>query len=161
MSDDGGERREEDREDDEEHDREAPPPDSARDDDRGALASDDGGALSPDSARDDDRGALASDGGGALASDDDPDGPPSDGGLDDVDVRDLLRGALRPPEGSVAPELLSGVQQRLRARSRGRFYGDGWSTASSPRSTYLVTSALMLVLILVVAGLLIPWEAVF
>jgi len=81
-------------------------------------------------------------------------------GLDDVEVRDLLRGALRPPPGSVAPELLGGVQRKLRVRSRGKFYGDGWSTAHAPRSTYLVTSALMLVLILVVAALLIPWEAV-
>ncbi len=81
-------------------------------------------------------------------------------GLDDVDVRDLLRGALRPPPGAVAPELLGGVQRKLRTRSRGKFYGDGWSTASAPRSTYLVTSAIMLVLILVVAVLLIPWEAV-
>ncbi len=81
-------------------------------------------------------------------------------GLDDVDVRDLLRGALRPPPGAVAPELLGGVQRKLRTRSRGKFYGDGWSTASAPRSTYLVTSAIMLVLIFVVAVLLIPWEAV-
>ena len=80
--------------------------------------------------------------------------------LDDVDVRDLLRGALRPPPGAVAPELLGGVQRTLRVRSRGKFYGDGWSTVQAPRSTYLVTSALMLVLILVVAILLIPWEAV-
>lgn len=89
------------------------------------------------------------------------DGSPEGGGeLDDVDVRDLLRGALRPPAGSVAPELLGGVQRRLRVRSQGKFYGDGWSTASAPRSTYLITSVLMLVLILIVAILLIPWEAV-
>lgn len=87
------------------------------------------------------------------------DGDLSEGPLDDVDVRDLLRGALRPPPGSVAPELLGGVQQRLRVRSRGKFYGDGWSTAEAPRSTYLITSALMLVLILVALVLLIPWEA--
>lgn len=80
--------------------------------------------------------------------------------LDDVDVRDLLRGALRPPPGAVAPELLGGVQKKLRVRSRGKFYGDGWSTAHAPRSTYLVTSAIMLLLIFVVAVLLIPWEAV-
>ena len=82
------------------------------------------------------------------------------GALDDVDVRDLLRGALRPPPGSVAPALLGGVQKKLRMRSRGKFYGDGWSTAHAPKSTYLVTSALMLVLIIIVAILLVPWEAV-
>ncbi|MEP7125048.1 MAG: hypothetical protein ABJE95_29225 [Byssovorax sp.] len=77
--------------------------------------------------------------------------------LDEVDVRELLRSALAPPKGSVAPELLQGVQRRIRARSRGKFYGDGWSTAKSPRSTYLITSLLMLVLIGFVFFVLIPW----
>ncbi|MBK9261162.1 MAG: hypothetical protein IPM54_15305 [Polyangiaceae bacterium] len=77
--------------------------------------------------------------------------------LDEVDMRDILRRALRPPPGSVAPELLSGVQKKLRTRSRGKFYGDGWSTARSPRSTYLVTSVLMLVLIGFVFLILLPW----
>jgi len=81
----------------------------------------------------------------------------SAGVLDEVDVRELLRSALAPPRGAVAPELLRGVQRRLRTRSRGRFYGDGWSTARSPRSTYLVTSALMLFLIGFVYFVLIPW----
>jgi len=93
----------------------------------------------------------------------DADFPDEGGGsasLDDVDVRDLLRGALRPPPGSIAPALLGGVQKKLRVRSRGKFYGDGWSTAASPKSTYLVTSALMLVLMIIVAILLVPWEAV-
>jgi hypothetical protein len=77
--------------------------------------------------------------------------------LDEVDVRDLLRSALAPPPGSVAPSLVRGVQQRIRARSRGKFYGDGWSTARSPRSTYLVTSILMLALVVLVFFVLIPW----
>ncbi len=78
-------------------------------------------------------------------------------GLDEVDVRELLRSALSPPKGAVAPELLQGVQRRIRTRSRGKFYGDGWSTAKSPRSTYLVTSLLMLVLIGFVFFVLVPW----
>jgi hypothetical protein len=77
--------------------------------------------------------------------------------LDEVDMRDLLRSALAPPPGAVAPDLLHGVQRKLRRRSRGKFYGDGWSTARSPRSTYLVTSLLMLVLIGFVFLVLIPW----
>jgi len=77
--------------------------------------------------------------------------------LDEVDMRDILRRALRPPAGSVAPELLTGVQKKLRTRSRGKFYGDGWSMARSPRSTYLVTSVLMLVLIGFVFLILLPW----
>lgn len=78
-------------------------------------------------------------------------------GLDEVDVRELLRSALAPPKSAVAPELLQGVQRRIRTRSRGKFYGDGWSTAKSPRSTYLVTSLLMLVLIGFVFFVLVPW----
>ena len=78
--------------------------------------------------------------------------------LDEVDVRDLLRGALRPPPGSVAPDLLQGVQRRIRTRSRGKFYGDGWSNARAPRSTYLITSVIMLVLVAFIFLVLIPWS---
>ena len=78
------------------------------------------------------------------------------GSLDEVDVRELLRGALRPP-AAAPPNLLRGVQRRLRTRSRGKFYGDGWSTTRSPRSIYLTTSILMLVLIAFVFLVLIPW----
>lgn len=76
--------------------------------------------------------------------------------LDEVDVRELLRGALRTPE---APrrDLLLGVQARLRQRSRGKFYADGWSTSRAPRSLYLTTSILMLALIAFVFLVLIPW----
>ena len=77
--------------------------------------------------------------------------------IDEVDLKDALRGALRPPAGSVAPNLLKGVQRKLRVRSRGKFYGDGWSTARSPRSTYLVTSLVMLVLVVFVFFVLVPW----
>ena len=87
-------------------------------------------------------------------------GPPSepDEGvlIDDVDLKDALRGALRPPPGAVAPSLLRGVQKKLRVRSKGKFYGDGWSTAQSPRSTYLITSLLMLLLIAIVLFALLP-----
>jgi hypothetical protein len=77
--------------------------------------------------------------------------------LDEVDVKDLLRRALRPPPGAVAPSLLGGVQKKLRTRSQGKFYGDGWSTARSPRSTYLITSVLMLVLMVFIFLVLVPW----
>jgi hypothetical protein len=87
-------------------------------------------------------------------------GPPSSEGsdvvVDEVDLKEALRGALRPPPGSVAPDILRGVQKKLRVRSRGKFYGDGWSTSASPRSTYLVTSAIMLVLIAIVFLVLMP-----
>ena len=78
--------------------------------------------------------------------------------VDDVDLKEALRGALRRPPGAVSPPLLRGVQKRLRVRSKGKFYGDGWSTAEAPRSTYLVTSALMLVIMLLILLSLIPWD---
>jgi hypothetical protein len=77
--------------------------------------------------------------------------------FDEVDLREMMRQALeRPPQGA-PPDLLRGVQRRLRTRSRGKFYGDGWSTARAPRSTYLTTSILMLVLLAFVFLVLIPW----
>lgn len=87
--------------------------------------------------------------------------PPEDeamDGLDEVDLREMMRHALaRPPQGG-APDLLKGVQKRIRTRSRGKFYNDGWSTARTPRSTYLITSLVMLILIGFVFLVLIPWS---
>jgi len=77
--------------------------------------------------------------------------------LDEVDLKDALRGALRPPPGSVAPNLLRGVQKKLRVRSRGKFYGDGWSTTESPKTTYLITTLIMLVLVALLFLVLVPW----
>ena len=69
-------------------------------------------------------------------------------------VRSILRRAKirRQPE----VDLLKGVQRRIRERSRGRFYGDGWSRRSSPTSTYIVTSLLMLVILTLVYFVLLP-----
>ncbi|MDC0749795.1 hypothetical protein [Polyangium mundeleinium] len=100
-----------------------------------------------------DEAAAANEKRDAKKRDEDEDEAP----LDEVEVRELLRRALRPPPGAVAPSLLGGVQKKLRTRSRGKFYGDGWSTSRSPRSTYLVTSVLMLVLVAFVFLVLVPW----
>ena len=72
--------------------------------------------------------------------------------LDDVDVRDLLRSALStpPPKGDAIAE---GVRRRIRERTRGRYFADGWSTSSAPKATFLITSILMLI-VLVLAWLL-------
>lgn len=100
---------------------------------------------------------------GDLPSDDEAerapssvDEPPAEGELDEVDIRELLRSALAEPPPPPERTLLVGVQRKIRRRSRGRFYNDGWSTSRSPRSTYLVTSALMLVLLLLVFFVLVP-----
>ncbi|MET0795143.1 MAG: hypothetical protein ABW061_26730 [Polyangiaceae bacterium] len=70
-------------------------------------------------------------------------------------VRSMLRGALR--EEAPPPNVLAGVQKRIRERSRGKFYADGWSTAKHPPlNTYLVTSLLMLAVLGVSYMLLSP-----
>ena len=62
-------------------------------------------------------------------------------------VRNLLRGTLDRTE-SEAPDVLRGVQRKIRQRSRGKFYADGWSTAKNPPiATYLLTSLAMLLIL--------------
>ncbi len=78
-------------------------------------------------------------------------------GANDAD-QESVRSILRRAKSRRVPEvdLLPGVQRRIRERSRGRFYGDGWSRRGSPTSTYVVTSLLMLVILVLVYFVLIP-----
>ena len=64
--------------------------------------------------------------------------------VEEARLRRLLRGALDAgPDES--PDVLRGVQRKLRERSGGKFYADGWTTVRyAPISTYLVTSLMML-----------------
>jgi hypothetical protein len=56
----------------------------------------------------------------------------------------LLRGAFDAERGE-SPDVLRGVQRKLRERSGGKFYANGWSTTRyAPISVYFVTSLLML-----------------
>jgi len=73
-------------------------------------------------------------------------------------VQETVRSILRRAKIRRAPEvnLLPGVQRRIRERSRGRFYADGWSRRGSPTSTYIVTSLLMLVILVLVYFVLVP-----
>jgi len=78
-----------------------------------------------------------------------------DPGEPDESLRSMLRGALRQEEP--APDMLAGVQKKIRERSRGKFYADGWSTAKHPPfNTYLITSLLMLVILGLSYALLSP-----
>ena len=71
------------------------------------------------------------------------------------ELRELLRSALADKEGS--PDVLRGVQQKLRERSGGKFYRDAWSTERQPPAqTYLITSLLMLAILFVAYALLHP-----
>ena len=81
----------------------------------------------------------------------DEDGPASEG------LRDLLKRTAEAPVPPPSSDLLRGVQRRIRTRSRGKFYADGWSTREdSPRSTYLVTAAVMLIVVLALYAMLVP-----
>lgn len=93
--------------------------------------------------------------GAPRAAGDDPNGL-GELELDDVDIKDLLRKALDPPGKTPPSDIVTGVQKRIRERSRGRFYADGWSTTLAPRATFLVTSLVMLVVAVVAWFLLGP-----
>jgi len=93
--------------------------------------------------------------------DKDPKGPPApddpEPGLDDDDVRALLKSAMGHEERQAPPpDVLRGVQKKIRQRSRGKFYADGWSTTGTPRSTYFVTAAVMLALLIMLYFFLVP-----
>jgi hypothetical protein len=86
---------------------------------------------------------------------------------DDVDVAEievpalsaLLKRSLAPVEPEAAgtteveaareKKLLLGVQRKLRQRSKGKFYADGWSTSQS-RVNYALVAGVMLAVIVAV-----------
>jgi hypothetical protein len=83
----------------------------------------------------------------------DPQVPEEDAGGDDgvPSSRDpmaaLLKRSLAGPTSASTPGILPGVQRRIRKRSRGKFFGDGWSTTDARLSTALIALAMLLVLI--------------
>jgi hypothetical protein len=72
----------------------------------------------------------------------------------EVDVDSLegrkMAGLLKQAMGESLPEaprpLLAGVQRKIRQRSRGKFYGDGWSTTDS-RISYILVAVVMLLIL--------------
>lgn len=81
----------------------------------------------------------------------DADGEPVES-VDADEIKSLLRGAMVETEEPVPDtRLLRGVQKRLRERSGGKFYADGWSTSKHPPiGTYFVTSFIMLLVLFAV-----------
>lgn len=61
----------------------------------------------------------------------------------------LKRSLAEDPLAEPDPVLLASVQKKLRKRSKGKFYGDGWSTTHS-RINYALVAAVMLVTIVAV-----------
>jgi hypothetical protein len=81
-------------------------------------------------------------------------------GVDDADesharaMRALLKRSLaRDVEN--APDLLAGVQRRIRTRSKGKFYADGWSTTQA-RMNYVLIGLLTLLLVVLAYFVLSP-----
>jgi len=71
-------------------------------------------------------------------------------------IRALLRKSSRM-EDEASPDLVAGFQRKLRKRSGGKFYADGWSTSKEPPiMTYLITSLLMLAMVFAAYAVLQP-----
>jgi hypothetical protein len=73
-------------------------------------------------------------------------------------MRALLKRSLAAPTSEPdAPkqDLMRGVQRKLRQRSKGKFYADGWSTTQS-KVSYALVAIIMLVLLAVVYFVLGP-----
>ena len=70
---------------------------------------------------------------------------------DDPALSALLKRSLsqEPPAETDEKKILQGVQRKLRKRSKGKFYGDGWSTSQS-KLNYALVAAVMLVTIVAV-----------
>jgi hypothetical protein len=76
------------------------------------------------------------------------------GEADATAMRALLKRSLAR-DGENAPDLLAGVQRRIRARSRGKFFNDGWSTTQA-RANYALIGVLTLLLAVLAYYMLSP-----
>ncbi len=94
---------------------------------------------------------------GPPAAASDEDARPSEVPDDDASalaVRALLKRSMSR-DVDEAPDLLAGVQRRIRTRSRGKFFGDGWSTTQA-RVNYALVGLLTLLLVVLAYFVLSP-----
>lgn len=76
--------------------------------------------------------------------------------LNDQDLKALLERALEP-ERKVEVNVLRRVQNKLREESKGKFFGEGWSTTHyAPVATFLVTSLMIVAVLAITFALLLP-----
>jgi hypothetical protein len=68
-------------------------------------------------------------------------------------MKALLKRSLDVPVSKGRPSILREVQRRIRKRSRGKFFADGWSTSDARVSYLLVAIAMLLVLAIAYMGL--------
>ena len=74
----------------------------------------------------------------------------------DSKAGDAMRALLKRSLGTESEQpLLRGVQKKIRRRSRGKFYADGWSTTDA-KVSYALVALIMLALIAVVYFVLGP-----
>jgi hypothetical protein len=72
-------------------------------------------------------------------------------------MRELLKRSLSVEAlAKKSPALVAGVQRRIRQRSRGRFFADGWATTQS-RVSYLLVGLMTLSVAVVAYFALGPW----
>jgi hypothetical protein len=64
---------------------------------------------------------------------------------DDNAMRDLLKRSLGAPKAAPEKPLLREVQRKIRQRSKGKFFSDGWSTAGSKVNYALVAVVMLLI----------------
>ncbi len=77
---------------------------------------------------------------------------------DDLAMRALVKRALAfHPSDGPPPNLLPGVQRRIRRRSRGRFFADGWSTTHA-RVSYALVGILTILLVFLAYFALAPFD---
>ena len=96
-----------------------------------------------------------------MTGDEEQRSSPAGGALEDEPQNDeALRALLKravAEERADAPDVLAGFQRKLRERSGGKFYEEGWSTERHPPTmTYLITSLLMLAVLFVIYLVLSP-----
>lgn len=63
-------------------------------------------------------------------------------------VRTFVKRALaKDTLANNPPDILRGVQRRIRLRSRGKFFADGWSTAQHTRPAYVLIALITLLIV--------------
>lgn len=67
-------------------------------------------------------------------------------GEEDDAMRSLLKRSLEPAVPQPAKPVLREVQRKIRQRSKGKFFSDGWSTAGS-RVNYALVAVVMLLIV--------------
>ncbi len=79
---------------------------------------------------------------------------------DDESQSELVRAWLKRSldEGAMkSPDLLPGVQRRIRNRSKGKFFADGWSTTQT-RVSHVLIGLITVLLVVAAYCVLAPWN---